>query len=426
MRVFLISANTEQINMPVLPLGMACVAAAAQAAGHEVNTVNLMARQDIPGLSEEAVRGFDPQLIGISVRNIDDQVMENPKFMLDPVKEVVAQCRRVSDAPIVLGGAGYSLFPKTALAYLQADMGIQGEGETAFVTLLERLSRRADLSDVPGLWVPKTGLQKRVNFPKTLDNYPVPLPHVHLSIPPDIEKEEIWIPFQTRRGCPMKCTYCSTPVIEGGILRECSPERAIDGLSQYVAAGFDHFFFVDNTFNFPPSYAKALCDGIIKRGLNISWRAILYPWKVDDELVEKMAQAGCREVALGCESGSETMLLRFNKRFKPSDVLRVSEMLRKQGIQCMGFLMLGGPGETKDTVEESLAFAELLDPDAMKVTTGIRIYPHTPLHQLALSEGVVSSEDDLLFPKFYMVRELEEWLRKTVAEAAKNRSHWMA
>ena len=67
----------------------------------------------------------------------------------------------------------------------------------------------------------------------------------------------------------------------------------------------------------------------------------------------------------------------------------------------MGFLMLGGPGETKDTVEESLAFAELLDPDAMKVTTGIRIYPHTPLHQLALSEGVVSSEDDLLFPKFY-------------------------
>ncbi|MBU0985949.1 MAG: cobalamin-dependent protein, partial [Proteobacteria bacterium] len=145
MKVLLISANTEQINMPVLPLGMACVAAAAQNAGHEVKTVNLMMAQDAHMLLEKAVAGFKPEVIGISVRNIDDQIMEHPKFLLAPVKAVVAECRRLSDAPIVLGGAGYSIFPREVLDYLKADMGIQGEGEQAFVMLLERLKRKTDL-----------------------------------------------------------------------------------------------------------------------------------------------------------------------------------------------------------------------------------------------------------------------------------------
>jgi len=424
MKVLLISANTEQINMPVLPLGMACVAAAAQNAGHEVKTVNLMMAQDAHMLLEKAVAGFKPEVIGISVRNIDDQIMEHPKFLLAPVKAVVAECRRLSDAPIVLGGAGYSIFPREVLDYLKADMGIQGEGEQAFVMLLERLKRKTDLLRIPGLYLPASGLQEKNKFTKQLDDFPQPLPNIHLHFPATVKDEEIWLPIQTRRGCPMDCSYCSTAAIEGRTIRKHSVACAVAFLRQYAEAGFERFFFVDNTFNFPLSYAKTLCDRIVAAGLKIKWRCILYPWKIDAALVKKMAQAGCKEVSLGFESGSDQILKRLNKRFRPDDIRRVSKMLAKQKIQRLGFLLLGGPGETKESVEKSLYFADSLETEAMKITTGIRIYPSTRLHRIALSEGIIAPDENLLFPKFYPTKKLEGWLEETVNGWIKSRPHW--
>jgi len=134
MKVLLISANTEQINMPTLPLGLACVAAATRKAGHEVAYLDLMAQEDVQEVIKEAMEERSPDVVGISVRNIDDQVMDNPGFLLEQIKEVVGSCRSFSNAPIVLGGAGYSMYPESALEYLGADMGIQGEGEEPWST----------------------------------------------------------------------------------------------------------------------------------------------------------------------------------------------------------------------------------------------------------------------------------------------------
>jgi len=425
MKILLISANTEQINMPVLPLGMACIGAAVQDAGHEVNTLNLMMARDIRGLLRETITGFSPDVIGISVRNIDDQMMEPPNFLLDAVKMVVSECRSLSDAPIVLGGAGYSIFPRRVLEYLEADMGIQGEGEKSFVMLLERLEHKADTSQIPGLCLPEIGLLKKNQPVKDLDHHPQPLLNVHLLLPSGLKNEEIWFPVQTRRGCAMDCSYCSTASIEGRLLRKHSVGRAVDIIRQYANAGIKNFFFVDNTFNFPLSYAKALCDRIITEGLNIRWRCILYPWKIDDELVEKMAQAGCKEVSLGFESGSESILKRMNKRYTPADVRRISKILGKQQIHRMGFLLLGGPGETKDSVEKSLYFAESLETEAMKITSGIRIYPDTALHRIAVDEGIIEPDEDLLFPKFYMAKGLKSWLEKMVAKWMDGHENWI-
>lgn len=425
MKILLISANTEQINMPVLPLGMACVGAAVQNAGHEVNTVNLMMARDIRGRLNKAFAGFSPDVIGISVRNIDDQMMEPPNFLLDAVRIVVSECRSLSDAPIVLGGAGYSIFPRRALEYLKADMGIQGEGEKAFVMLLERLEHKADTSQIPGLCLPEIGLVKKSRPVKDLDQHPQPPLKAHLFLPSSSKNEEIWLPVQTRRGCAMDCSYCSTASIEGRLLRKHSVGRAVDFIRQFANAGIKNFFFVDNTFNFPLSYAKALCDRIITVGLNIRWRCILYPWKIDDELVEKMAQAGCKEVSLGFESGSISILKRMNKRYTPDDVRRISKMLGKQQIHRMGFLLLGGPGETKDSVKQSLYFADSLETETMKITSGIRIYPDTALHRIAVDEGIIESDEDLLFPKFYMAKGLKDWLEEMVAKWMDGRENWI-
>lgn len=424
MRVLLVSANTEMVNMPVLPLGMACVGAAVRDAGHDLEMINLMAREDAESALEDAIGAFDPEVVGVSVRNIDDQVSENPKFMLGPVKRIVDICKSLSGAPVVLGGAGYSIFPEKALAYLGGDIGIRGEGERTFNLLLERLEKKADFSDIPDICLKDKPSGRKTCFPKNLDQYRIPDPK-DLDPPPGLRDSEIWMPFQTRRGCPFRCSYCSTPLIEGRTLRKHSPEKAAEALSRFADAGFDRFFIVDNTFNLPPSHAKKLCDSISKAGLKVSLRCILYPRNVDGELVEKMAKAGCNEVALGFESGSDEMLQRMNKNFSTADIRRISGMLGANGIGRMGFLLLGGPGETKKTVTESLDFADSLGLDTVKLTAGIRIYPGTRLREAAVAKGMIAKDDDLLFPKFYIEENIGDWIRETIAGRIAERPGWM-
>jgi radical SAM superfamily enzyme YgiQ (UPF0313 family) len=421
MRVLLISANTEKINMPTLPLGLASVATTTRKAGHDVAMADLMVEKDMRSVLKEAIEGFRPEIIGISVRNIDDQNMENPRFLLDPVKEIVSGCQSLSEATIVLGGAGYSIFPESALSFLGADMGIQGEGEVVFPDLIERLERGASLSGLPGLYLPGRGLQCKRMVAKNLGTLPLPDTDL-LSLPS--QKEELWMPVQTRRGCPLNCSYCSTGTIEGRVLRRHSPEAIVQWIARWREAGVHQFYFVDNTFNLPPSHAKEICRKLIDHGLNTRWWSILYPKHVDKELVGLMARAGCEQVSMGFESGSERILKNMNKRFTLKEVRQISEMLSEHGIRRMGFLLLGSPGETRGSVEESLVFADSLKLDTLKITTGVRIYPHTSLAKKAIDDGVISSHDDLLLPRFYLAKGLENWLKETLKNWATTRPHW--
>ena len=422
MKVLLISANTETIGMPTLPLGLASVAAATQKAGHDVMMVDLMAEKDGASILKGAVEGFRPDLIGMSVRNIDDQNMGNPRFLLDPVKDMVTYCRRLSRATIVLGGAGYSIFPESTLAFLGADVGIQGEGETAFPKLIERIERGADISRVPGLYLRGQGLQCKRIFAKDLDL--LPLPQADL-LPLPSQKDEFWMPIQTRRGCPLNCSYCSTSEIEARTLRRRSPDRAVEWIAQWRKAGIRQFYFVDNTFNLPASYAKEICCKLIDRDLDIKWWSILYPKGMDKELIAYLAKAGCEQVSIGFESGCEGILKSLNKRFTLKEVRQISEMLSEYGIRQMGFLLLGSPGETRESVEESLLFADSLKLDTLKVTAGVRLYPHTSLAKRAIEEGVIAPHDELLFPRFYLAKGLEDWLPETLKSWAVTRPHWM-
>jgi radical SAM superfamily enzyme YgiQ (UPF0313 family) len=422
MKILLVSANTEKLNMPTLPLGLACVAAATQEAGHDVAMVDLLTEEEAGSGLKKIFEGFRPDLIGISVRNIDDQNMENPRFLLEPVKEIIAHCRNLSEAPIVLGGAGYSIFPESALSFLGADMGIQGEGEVVFPALIDRIERGASLFGLPGLHLPGLGLSYERVFPKYLDRLPLPHADLWATSP---QKDELWIPIQTRRGCSLNCSYCSTGSIEGQRLRKHSPEVILQWITQCQEAGAHQFYFVDNTFNLPPSFAKEICRQLIKQDLNLKWWSILYPKHVDKELVTLMARAGCEQVSIGFESGSERILKKMKKRFTLKEVRQISEMLLEEGIRRMGFLLLGSPGETKASVEESLAFADSLQLEALKITVGVRIYPHTSLAEKAIEEGRVASDDPLLFPRFYLAKGLGDWVPETLKKWAATRPHWV-
>lgn len=421
MRVLLIAANTETVNMPVLPLGMAAVAAATLKQGHDVLSLNLLGTDDIQASLEKAIQDIKPEAIGISVRNIDDQSMESPRFLLGAAKQLVDHCRQMCVAPVILGGAGYSIFPQSTLEYTGADFGLQGEGEEMFPLMLDFLNAGRNPASIPGVYI--RGLERK-NLPcfsSDLGGFSLPEPDGHLDFPDALEKKQMWLPYQTRRGCPMQCSYCSTPAIEGTTIRTHNARLIVENISRFADKGIQQFYFVDNIFNIPESYTEKLCDALIDADLQITWRCIIYPKKLSGNLAEKMAKAGCTDVSLGFESASAAVLGQLNKKYSPNDVRATSRMLNDCGIRQMGFLLLGGPGETRETVLKTLDFSDTLPLDSLKLTIGLRIYPDTPLAGAALDEGFITASDNLLIPRFYLRPELAEWLPGYIAKWVEDR-----
>jgi radical SAM superfamily enzyme YgiQ (UPF0313 family) len=193
----------------------------------------------------------------------------------------------------------------------------------------------------------------------------------------------------------------------------------VQWLGKVRSAGYHNFTFVDNTFNLPVPYAKDLCRKIIEADLDVRFWCIIYPKWVDAELVHLLKAAGCSQISLGFESGSDSVLQIMNKRFDRREIKHVSDLFADAGIPQFGFLLLGGPGETASTVEESLAFALSLHLAMLKITVGIRIYPNTPLAQIAREDHVTGADEDLLYPRFYLAPELREWLPERVAAIAR-------
>jgi len=417
MRVLLVSSNTERVNMVTIPLGLGLVAGAVRRAGHDVRLLDLLNERDPGAAVGREIEALRPDVIGISVRNIDDQNRENPRFLLEQVKPVVDACRLCTAAPIVLGGAGYSIFPDAALAYLGADLGVSGDGEAAFPALLAGLQAGTDPAALSGVHVAGRSGARPPWFTDDLDSFPV----WDQALTPiaDPSSPDLWIPIQSRRGCPNDCSYCSTASIQGRKIRARSPRRVVERVAELAREGYRRFYFVDNSFNIPEGHALEICRWMKELAPGAAWRCILYPHRVREKLVSEMAEAGCVEVSLGFESGSAAVLREMNKRFTPADVRATSELLAAHAIRRIGFLLLGGPGETRETVEESLAFAASLHFDFLKITVGVRIYRGTPLARRAVEEGMISGEDDLLRPRFYLARGLEPWIHERVAGVAR-------
>jgi radical SAM superfamily enzyme YgiQ (UPF0313 family) len=414
MRVLLVSANTEKITMPTVPLGLGLVAAATRQAGHEVDFLDLMFETDPERSLRDRIADFRPGALGLSIRNIDDQDLQSPQFLLTKARPLVAACREACDAPLILGGAGYSIFPDAALDYLGADLGVCGDGEAAFPALLARLESGEDPFGLPGVHVAGRGVGAPWRPCPHLAGLGEPAPETWSSA--RIGGPDVYLPIQTRRGCPNDCAYCSTALIQGRRIRTGPIVAIVDLIEQLAGEGFRRFWFVDNSFNLPESCALALCRELTARRLDITWRCILYPQGVGPDLMAAMAEAGCREVSLGFESGDAGILRRLNKRFGPEEVRAIAALLAEHGIERQGFLLLGGPGETRETVRRSLDFVDSLGLEQMRFTIGIRIYPGTALAAHARQAGVIAADDDLLQPRFYLEPGLEPWIFEVVRD----------
>jgi radical SAM superfamily enzyme YgiQ (UPF0313 family) len=422
MRVLLISPNIEMLPDPVAPLGLAFLSSALKSNGHETRCLDLCFEENPEGALGNAISGFSPDAIGLSLRNIDNVAYPESVSYLPFYRKVIERCRQSSPAPVVLGGAGFTLMPKTILDFLEADGGIAGEGEEAFPQLLREGADLAS-SRVKG-FIPRGG--KALSGPACIPNLD--------SLPsPDWDSLELKNYFQkggmgnlqTKRGCSFSCIYCTYPLIEGKTVRVRSPQRVADEAQALLQRGVRNAFLVDNIFNFPESHARAVCRAFVERGIPLQWSCYAHPGHFSRALAEDMKRAGCTGVEFGTDSGSPRVLARLGKNFSPQDVRQASRFARETGLEVCHSLSLGAPGETEETLEETFRLLEEISPTAVIAMVGLRVFPGTGLASEAQAEGLLSPATDFLDPLFYLSPMVKDRIVEIVRGRAALHPNWI-
>ncbi len=394
MKVLLVSANTLTEPYPVYPLGLDYVAGAI-AADHQVQIADMNSLGDYDSLAE-IIEQFSPDIIGISLRNIDNTDTTDPRGFIGHYREIVEFIRNHSDALLVLGGSGFTIFPIEAMKALQADYGIMGEGER-LALLLDAIAKHDDPGEIPGVITQQADSAIPAPWNGDINRNFTGNPS-HLSF--YLQKGGM-LNLQTKRGCPFQCVYCTYPHIEGRHLRLSDPDAVAAVALKLQDSGAKYFFVTDALFNSDVSHSIAVARSFNKAGISIPWGAFFAPFKPPEGYFEMMAEAGLTHVEFGTDSLSDQMLASYRKPFRLDQVFESHRAANAAGLYVAHYFLLGGPGENSATLNETLSNADRLERAVFFFFCGMRIYPHTALYDIAVKEGQVEQGLSLLEPVFY-------------------------
>jgi lipid biosynthesis B12-binding/radical SAM protein len=407
MKVMLISANVTLSPYPIYPLGVSMIAAALVKAGHEVRQADFLVRNSSLDAIGQEVTEFGPELVGISVRNIDNVNLMNEKYYIQNVRNIVDRIREVTDAKILLGGAGFSLIPQLILEETGADYGIIGEGELLAVDFADNAARGIYPEEKligPASRLAGTEIRSALYDQHLLDYY------LHSGNIASI---------QTKRGCTYHCVYCTYPLLEGAHLRRRDPREVVDDIVLLRDKfGTKYVFFVDSVFNDDEGAYLDIIDEMERRGVSIPWTAFIKPGGLTDDIVARMKATGFAAAEVGADAASDTTLRAMGKNFTFRDIVESTDLFVRHGIATSHFFMFGGPGETEETVHEGIRNILGLQKCVSFIFMGIRILPRTPLERTAIREKIIAEGDGLLHPVYYISPALDRnWLEKTLTDA---------
>jgi len=418
-KILLVNSNTESAPYPVSPLGLCMVATAAEKSGFNVKLFDRLLDkkfaedQNNSNSLTGVLNNFQPDVIGVSIRNIDDMVMEKTSYYINEIERLfIDPIKKYSKSITILGGAGYSLFPNELLKRWQFDFGIIGPGEETLVKLLESIKNGGSPEKVPGVLTTNSDNQitdpQRLSLTTKRSKLTVPYPRIdtHLNYEPYLSRSSY--PIQTKRGCTLKCLYCSYPTLEGSTYQLRTAEDVVDEIESVISRLPDVVFeFVDSTFNHPSEHAENICREIISRKLSLRLRTMgVNPSGVTPELIGLMRQAGFTQIDCTPDSASDIMLQNLQKGFTRKRLEKVVRILKEAEMPTMWFFVLGGPGENDETMDETFDFIHRFidEYDLVYITEGLRIYPKTGLEEVAIQEGLINKGQSLLFPHFYVSR----------------------
>ena len=407
MNILLISSNIACTPYAIYPLGLSMVAAALSKAGHEVHQFDfLQHNRSLEDLSNE-INNISPDVIGLSIRNIDNVNLLHEQQYISVVKNIVKKIKEETDSPVILGGSGFSLMPEVILREVGADYGIVGEGEKAIVALVADIE--AGISSKKDC-IRGSSLLAGPEIPPA--NYDPSLVKFYL------QRGNI-VSIQTKRGCLHNCLYCTYPLLEGRNLRCREPKAVVDDIQLLIEEyGAGYIFFIDSVFNDDQkNYLKVIRE-IKNRGISFPWTAFFRPTGLDDEIIALMKETELKAGEIGSEAATDTTLRGLNKSFLFKDVVACNDMFAEHGIATAHYFMFGGPGETRDTVLSGIENIINLKKTVSFIFMGIRILPNTPLAKLSEREGIITEGQELLESVYYIAPTVDrEWMEKCLTDA---------
>ena len=381
-----------------LPIGLAYLAAVLEEKGHQVKIIDCQALTINHEKLKSEISSFKPSIVGIT---------SIAPLVRSALLSAAAAKEAVPDVAVVLGGPHATFMDEQIIAEEKAvDIVVRGEGEQTLVELAQNLSDPRELRNVKGItYRSNMQLVRTENRPfiQDLDKLPLPAYH-HFSL----EKYRLFgrrmLPIITSRGCPFQCAFCVASRMFGKSYRMRSPESVVDELEWLKNIhGAEAFTFYDDTLTFDKKRLFEICEGIKKRKINIPWDCQTRVDQVSREILAEMRGAGCQQVFFGVESGCQRVLDAVNKKTSIEQNEKAIKLAKQAGLFVTISLMIGYPGETLETLKQTVDLVQRAKPDDAYICVATP-YPGTELRVLVEKNGWKMSSDwdlyDTMTPVF--------------------------
>ncbi|MHC1591262.1 MAG: B12-binding domain-containing radical SAM protein, partial [Candidatus Helarchaeales archaeon] len=384
----LINPNRFQ-NPAVIPVGLEYLLTYLRSAGHEVEILDLCFSTDPFKDLRTLLKKKTYDIHGVTIRNIDSALYFKNEFFLNEIRKIIELLKTTSN-PIVVGGSGFSAMPEDILEYLNADFGIVGPGEVAFLKLLEDLQQGTANYRIINGWEFPIG-QLLTHERGTDFNYQKYL-----------EKQGI-AGFETQKGCPRTCCYC----IEANTGRhEKLVPAVVEEIKNLVNRGCKHFHACDSEFNLNLRHSIEFCKALIAAELDMKWTLYMKPTPVSEELFHLLKKSNAYLITCSIESD-----VREQKKnnYDYDDLKFFIDCCKKEEIMLAMDLLIGFPDEPKDSVERMISFLRENRPDSVGVNFYFRLYGNTEITRLIkerkdLQDGLsrpLKENENFLEPIFY-------------------------
>lgn len=360
----------------VPPFNLLVLTTLLRRAGLEADFIDAQAEQ--LGMQRIAVKALDYDLVVVGTSTMSFR--EDAKYL-----QYLKQSR--AGLLSVVFGSHPTFFPKVCLAHPGVDFVIRHEPEYILRELALRLAAGEDFSDLKGI-----GFRNQKGDPQLNEPFPFienldALPHPDLDLlPPGIDyfnpivSRLPYMTTTTSKGCPGKCTFCTAPAFDGHRFRRQSATYVIEQLEYFAAHGIKEVFFRDDTFFVDKKRDQTICRHLIDNKLDITWLCNTRVNVIDRETMALARRAGCHTIKFGIESGDQAILDGVKKGYTIEQAHEVFRWARELGVKTHAHVMLGLPGETRDTAEKTINFVLALKP--VTATFGICTpYPGTPLFE---------------------------------------------
>ena len=352
MRILLINPYYPIDETPSPPLGLSFIAAALEAANHEVFLLDFVVYPYSFEILNAKLNEISPDIVGVT----------SVTMSFDNAISVVSAVKKSHPAVLTVMGGPHVTFhaPQTLTQFPELDCIVMGEGDETVVAWAKAVENGTDWETVEGLAYRRDGDVVVTPTRKPADINTLPIPARHQVPLGRYRALGMAISMTSSRGCPFKCIFCVGRKMVGAKVRYRNPAAVVDEMAHLWALGFHQINMADDLFTANKAHCHAVCDEILSRHLAISWTSFARVDTVSEDVLIKMKSAGCHTVSFGVETGNPEMLKRIRKGITLGQVEKAIAMCNRAGITPHVSFIIGLPNETPGTLQDSIDFGDKL------------------------------------------------------------------